>query len=81
MDTIQIEIPEQQLVQWIKRLSPASKRRVMQALIPRWDEWEELVDYGSERIRTIATARGKDWNTLTEAQREQLVGRLAWEYP
>jgi hypothetical protein len=76
MGVVTLEIPESQVVEWIRQLSPAAKHAVLKALIPQLDALEELVDYGSERIRTICADRGLDWDSLDEVQRDRLVDDL-----
>lgn len=73
MSTILLEIPEAQLVEWVRRLPPASKQAVLSALIPDLNDLEALVSYGSQRMRELCAAQGLEWDRLTEAEREQLV--------
>jgi len=79
MATITLEIPESQVVEWVRQLSPAARQAVLKMLIPRLDELEDLVDYGSQRIRAIAAERGLNWDTLTEDERQQLIDDLLHE--
>jgi hypothetical protein len=44
----------------------AAKQSVLRALIPRLDELEVLVDYGSQRVRALCAERGLNWDQLTE---------------
>jgi hypothetical protein len=76
MSTITLEIPESQIVAWVQQLSPVAKRAVLQALIPEMEQFEALVDYGDQRIRDLCAERGLDWNTLSEAERHQLIDTL-----
>jgi len=76
MSTITLEIPESQVVAWVQQLSPVAKRAVLQALIPEMEQFEALVDYGSQHMRDLCAERGLDWDTLSEAERHQLVDRL-----
>jgi hypothetical protein len=73
MDTITLEIPEPQLVEWLRRLAPAAKRTVLRALIPEMDELEQLVRYGDRRIRAVCAKRGIDWDSLDEQARQKLI--------
>lgn len=57
MGVIPIEIPEAQLVEWVRQLSPAAKQSVLKALIPQLDELDTLVDQGSQRMRAMCRAR------------------------
>ena len=45
----------------------------MRSSVPEPDEPEALVDYESQRMRDLATARGIDWDDLTEGERDRLV--------
>jgi len=76
MGVVTLEVPESQVVEWIRRLSPAGKQAVLRALIPLLDEFEHMVDYGDERIRALCAARGLDWDRLGEDERERLVDTL-----
>jgi hypothetical protein len=77
MGMITLEIPEAQLVEWVQQL--AAKQSVLRALIPRLDELEVLVDYGSQRVRALCAERGLNWDELTEDERERLVDELLHE--
>jgi len=79
METITLEIPESQLVEWVQRLSPSVKQSVLRALIPEMDALEQLLQYGDERIRDVAAQRGIDWDNLNEQQREKLIDDILHE--
>jgi hypothetical protein len=79
MGTITLEIPESQVVEWVQQLSPVAKQAVLKALVPRLDELEALVDYGSQRVRALCAERGLDWDALTEDKRQQLIDELLHE--
>ena len=76
MGMITLEIPEAQLVEWVQQLPLAAKQSVLRALIPRLDELEVLVDYGSQRVRALCAERGLNWDELTEDERERLIDEL-----
>ena len=79
METITLEIPEAQLVEWVQRLSPSVKQSVLRALIPEMDALEQLLQYGDERIRSVSAQRGIDWDSLNEQQREKLINDMLHE--
>lgn len=79
MDTITLEIPETQLVEWLRRLTPAAKQSVLRAIIPEMDELEPLVQYGNRRIRAICARRGIDWDSLDEQERQKLIDEILHE--
>jgi hypothetical protein len=79
MSTILLEVPESQVVDWIMNLSPAARKDVLRALIPRLDEFEQLVDRGAERMRELCAERGLNWDDLDEQARQRLVDELMHE--
>ena len=79
METVTLEIPESQLVEWVQRLSPSVKQSLLRALIPGMDALEQLLQYGNERIRDVAARRGMDWDSLNEQQREKLIDEILHE--
>jgi hypothetical protein len=76
MTTVTLSVPETQVIELVKRLSPAGKRAILETLIPELDRFEALVDYGAERMRILCAKRGIDWNRLPEEEREHLVDKL-----
>lgn len=79
METVTLKIPESQIVEWVQQVSPAAKRAVLRTLIPQMDEFENLVDYGNQRVRALCAERGLDWDSLTEEEREQFMDKLLHE--
>jgi len=79
MGTITLEIPESQVIEWVRQLSPKAKQLALKVLIPRLDELETLVDYGSQRMRSLCAERGLDWDSLSEDERQRLVDELLHE--
>jgi hypothetical protein len=79
METITLTVPESQIIEWVRQLSPQTKQAVLRALIPELDELEALMDYGSQRMRQLCAERGVDWDSLSEDERQQLVDELLHE--
>jgi hypothetical protein len=79
METVTLEVPESQVVEWVRKLPPATKRTVLLALIPTLDELDALVDYGGQQIRELCARRGIDWDRLAEEERLRLVDDLLHE--
>ena len=78
-ETVTLTVPESQVIEWVRQLSPEAKLDVLRILVPKLDELEALVDYGSQRIHDLAAARGIDWDNLTEIEREHLIDELLHE--
>ena len=76
MGVVTLKVPEAQVIEWVQQLSLPAKQSVLRALIPRLDELEVLVDYGSQRMRARCAERGLDWNDLTGEDRQRLIDEL-----
>jgi hypothetical protein len=50
-----------------------------ETLIPRLDQFEALVDYGSRQGRARCAERGMDWSDLTDDERQQFIDELLHE--
>ena len=79
MAVVNLEIPESQIVELVQQVSPAAKRDVLRSLIPQLDEFEDLVDYGDQKIRALCAERGLDWDSLSEDERKRMVDELLHE--
>ena len=75
-----LSLTDEQVLQLVRQLPPQSKRRVLTDLTAERDNWwQETARDGEKDMRRLASARGLDWDTLTEAQREALVDDLLHE--
>ena len=64
----------------VNQLSPEQQANVLRGLVARqWSRWEELSQMGQERIRKLAAAHGRNWDAMTEDQREAFVDDLVHE--
>jgi predicted Fe-S protein YdhL (DUF1289 family) len=79
METVMLQVPESQVVEWVKQMSPDAKQAIIKALLPELDRLELLVDYGEARMREICRQRGLDWNSLSEAERQAFIDTLFHE--
>ncbi len=78
-ETVTLTVPESQVIEWVRQLSPKAKLDVLRTLVPELDELEALVDYGGQRMRDLTAKRGIDWDSLTENERQQLIDELLHE--
>lgn len=79
LSMITVEIPEDQIVRMVDKLSAAAKQAILKRLILDYDRWENLTTYGESRMRAICVERGIDWDHLTEQERIELVDTLLHE--
>jgi hypothetical protein len=79
VETVTLPVPESQVVEWVRQLSPKAKRDVLKVLVPELDKLDALVEYGSQRMRQLCAERGIDWGSLTKDNRQRLVDELLHE--
>lgn len=73
-------ISDAQLIDLVKQLPPARKRSVLLALAGDAQERRsERLHMAEERMRALCAARGRDWDALSEAERENFVDDLMHE--
>ena len=77
--TILLPIQETQVISLARQLTQNGKHALLRALIPGMEEYERLVDTGSQRIRVVAQKRGLDWDALSEEERAQLIDDILHE--
>ncbi len=76
----ELKVSEAQVIELARQLSPSGKRKILQTLIAvDAAHFEKLVDYGESKARQVAAARGLNWDTLSETQRDQLIDELLHE--
>ena len=75
-----LSLSDEQVVQLVKQLPAQAKQRVLKDLTAeREDWWQASAREGEQDMRRLAQARGLDWDTLSEAQREAFVDDLLHE--
>lgn len=75
-----LSLSDEQVVQLVKQLPPQSKQRVLADLTAERDPWwQSAARDGEKDMRRLAAARGLDWDTMTEAQRETFVDDILHE--
>jgi len=81
METVTLHVPEEQVLEWIRQLSPDAKQAVIRTLLPELDRLEMLVEYGGQRIRELCGQRGIRWDVLSDVEREALIDAWLHEPP
>ena len=75
-----VELTDAQVIELVKQLSLPQQEKVFKLLLTRqWGAWEELSRYGEERARQTAAQRGRDWDAMTEDEREAFIDELIHE--
>jgi len=75
-----LELSDEQVIALFKQL-PLEKQEALlrHLLLLHWANWEALSDYGQRRVRHLAAQRGRDWDAMSEAEREAFIDDLIHE--
>ena len=75
-----LELTNEQVIKLVNQLPPDQQESLFKYLfMKRWETWVDLSHYGVERVRIAATQRGRNWDTLTEDEREVFIDDLIHE--
>lgn len=79
MNTVTVELSEDQVVRLVEQLSPTARESVLKRLILGQDRWDAMLDYGAAQMRSLCAERGIDWDRLTEEERLNLIDTILHE--
>lgn len=79
MVSLNLNVSEAQVVEWIRQLTPEAKRSILLELVPHLDRWETLSAEGDIRAREACKIRGVDWESLSEEDRLRFVDDVLHE--
>ena len=75
-----LELTEQQVVDLMKQLPPARKRDALLALASdAAARREERIQFAEAQLRRLCAERGRDWDKLSEDDRELFIDELVHE--
>lgn len=75
-----LEITAEQVFELAKQLPRDQETELFKSLLAhQWPEWDDLARAGAEGARRAAALRGRDWDAMTEAEREQFVVEIVHE--
>ena len=73
-------LTNEQVVELVKQLPTEQQIEVFRfLLLQQWGQWESLSRYGADRARLVAQERGKDWDVMTEDERETFIDEVVHE--
>jgi hypothetical protein len=73
-------LTNEQVVELVKQLPAEQQIEVFRfLLLQQWGQWESLSRYGADRARLVAQERGKDWDVMTEDEREAFIDEVVHE--
>jgi hypothetical protein len=75
-----LRLTDEQVLGLIKDMSVEQQQTLYQyLLLQRWPAWADGIAYAEASARKTAAARGKDWDAMTEDEREDFVDELVHE--
>ena len=74
-----IEVNDEQILRCLDQLSPSGRRAALRKLIGGFDQLDRLVEKNRGKLEALSRAKGQDFSSLTEEQREALVDEILHE--
>ena len=75
-----IELTTEQVIDFIQQMPTKEKRAALIALAEKANvNEEEQMEYAESQVRQLCLSRGLNWNTMTEAEREDFIDDLVHE--
>ena len=75
-----LTLSNEQVIDLFKQLPEAQQREVYKILIlSQWRQLEPVFNEGAERARIVAKERSRDWDTMTEDEREEFIDEIVHE--
>ncbi len=77
---VTLTLRDDQVVDLVRQLPTERKSWLFRQLLQdEWPTWVDLSTYGAGQARKVAAARGLDWDSLAESEREGLIDMLLHE--
>jgi hypothetical protein len=75
-----LTLTDEQVLELVKQLQPEQQETLLKFLLERqWGTWVDLSRYGEAHVRQAAAQRGRDWEAMTEDEREAFIDDLVHE--
>ncbi len=74
-----IEVNDEQILRCLDQLSPTGRRAALRKLIGGLDQLDRLVEKNRGKLEALSRAKGQEFSSLTEEQREALVDEILHE--
>jgi len=73
------QLSEQQVLDALDKLSPGGRRKALKKLVKGMDEFDKMVERNQKKLAAICKKRGINFASLTDRQKEDLIGDLLHE--
>lgn len=77
---LNLTLTNSQIVELVKQLPQEQQIEVFKFLLTQnWANWLYLSHDSEERVLKVAAQRGRDWNVMTEDEREEFIEEVLQE--
>lgn len=75
-----LPLTDKQVIEWVEQLPPTKQENLFKFLLTQqWGTWVDLSREGRAGARRAAAQRGRDWEAMTEDEREAFIDALVHE--
>jgi len=75
-----LQLTDEQVLELVKQLPATRQQDLLRSLLSRqWPAWAALSAEGAAGARAAAAQRGRNWDAMTEQQREDFIDDLVHE--
>ncbi|NER37397.1 MAG: hypothetical protein F6J93_26100 [Oscillatoria sp. SIO1A7] len=75
-----LAVTDEQVIELVKELPDTKQEELLKILLTQpWASWAKLTEDGPEKARLAAAQRGKNWDAMTEEEREAFIDELLHE--
>jgi hypothetical protein len=75
-----LQLTDEQVIELVRQLPVDRQRALIDVLLlEQWPEWADLSDKAQEGARLAAAERGRDWDAMSEEERETFVDEVVHE--
>ncbi len=74
-----IEVNDEQILRCLDQLSPSGRRAALRKLIGGLERLDLLVEKNRGKLEALSRAKGREFSSLTEEEREALVDEILHE--
>jgi Mg/Co/Ni transporter MgtE len=75
-----LTLSNDQVVELVKQLPQEQKTEIFRfLLISQWQQWQDLSNYGADKVRLAGKERGYDWEKMTEDEKEDFIDAVGHE--
>ena len=80
MPTLTLTLTDDEVIELAEKLPDRKKQQLLKLLLMQpWESWAKLTHDSPDKARQAAAQRGKNWDAMTEDEREEFIDELLHE--